>query len=602
MKKISEIGSNISLTIKSAFYILEITYKSSPLFIWLQILMIGVNTVEPIIAAYLTKLLLDELTDKRDTHMLVTTVGCIIVLAAISKLVRIIIERFIVSRSIWVNNEFSMLLHRKSASMDYEFTESREVQDKRKIAENGFARTGGVSSYIQTISSVVGAIITLCSISVLFVNINILVPLLIVLLRLISAYFKGRQKKHDFNFDEENDRLNNVYSYTWMMTHNEQAAKDSRVYDLKPLYRKKMEGFQEESYRISITAARKNYFYTAILGLFHHTYLMIAYLVLVYQAFAVPAFTIGSLSMALSLAGQFDNALGSIIDGTLKLFYNGKYIEEFRAFTDMPDRMPKDGKEHIPARSENYTFVFENVSFRYPGNEKYTLKNVTFEISAGQKTALVGENGSGKSTIIKLLCRLYDPTDGRILLDGRDIREYSYEEYLNAFSVVFQDYDIVPFTIRENVNISTVPEKADERVTVSLEMAGLGERITKTEKGELTYAGTVFDKSGMNFSGGEKQKLSIARAFYKNAPVMILDEPTAALDPRSEFEIFKMFRDKVKEKTAVLISHRLSSCRICDRILVFKDGRLVQIGKHDDLVNTNGLYNELWKSQAGYYI
>lgn len=138
-----------------------------------------------------------------------------------------------------------MLLHRKSASMDYEFTESREVQDKRKIAENGFARTGGVSSYIQTISSVVGAIITLCSISVLFVNINILVPLLIVLLRLIGAYFKGRQKKHDFNFDEENDRLNNVYSYTWMMTHNEQAAKDSRVYDLKPLYQKRWEAFRK---------------------------------------------------------------------------------------------------------------------------------------------------------------------------------------------------------------------------------------------------------------------------------------------------------------------------------------------------------------------
>lgn len=601
MKKISEIGCKISLTIKSAFYMLRITYKSSPLFIWLQILLICVNTAEPIAAAYLTKLLLDELTGIRDIHILMMIIGCIIALAAVSKLVRIIIDRFITSRSIWVNNEFSMLLHRKSATMDYEFTESRAVQDKLKVAQNGFARTGGVSSYIHIISSVLSAIITLCSIIVIFVNINIIVPLLIVVLRLISIYFKGRQEKEKFDFNKQNDRLNNVYSYTWMMTHNDQAAKDSRVYDLKPLYRKKMEGFQGESYHMDMVAASRIYFYTAILGLFHHAYLMTAYLILVYQAFAVTTFTIGSLSMAISLAGQFDNALGSIIDGALKLFYNGKYIEEFRTFIDMPDHMFKDGKEHIPASSESYTFVFENVSFRYPGNEDYTLKNVTFEINAGQKTALVGENGSGKSTIIKLLCRLYDPTSGRILLDGRDIREYSYEEYLKAFSVVFQDYDIVPFTIRENVNFSTTPKKADERVTVSLEMAGLGKRIAKTEKGELTYVGTVFDKSGVNFSGGEKQKLSIARAFYKNAPVMILDEPTAALDPRSEFEIFKMFRDKVKEKTAVLISHRLSSCRICDRILVFKNGELVQIGKHEELVNTNGLYNELWKTQAGNY-
>ncbi len=602
MKKISEVKSNISSTVKAALYLLKITYKFSPLFVWLQILPIGVNTVEPIIAAYLSKLLLDELTDRRDARTLITIVGCIVALAVVSKLIRIIIDRLNASRSIWVNNEFSMLLHRKSATMDYEFTESREVQDKRTIAQNGFARIGSVSSYIQTISSVIGAIIILCSITFIFSTISIIVPILIIALRVISIYFKGRREKENFDFDEQNDRLNNVYSYTWMMTHNDQAAKDSRVYDLKPLYRKKMEGFQEESYSLDMIAARKIYFYTAILGLFHHAYLLTAYLVLVYQAFAVPTFTIGSLSMALSLAGQFDNALGSIIDGALTLFYNGKYIDAFRAFIDMPDSMPRDGKEHIPENSKSYTFWFENVSFRYPGNEDYTLKNVTCEISASQKTALVGENGSGKSTIIKLLCRLYDPTEGRIILNDKDIREYSYKEYMGAFSVVFQDYDIVPFTVRENVNLSLTPEEPDDKVTTSLDRAGLLEKISKTEKGELTYVNSVFDESGMNFSGGEKQKLAIARAFYKDAPVMILDEPTAALDPRSEFEIFKMFRDKVKGKTAVLISHRLSSCRICDRILVFKNGELVQTGKHDELVCKDGLYKELWEAQAGYYI
>lgn len=259
------------------------------------------------------------------------------------------------------------------------------------------------------------------------------------------------------------------------------------------------------------------------------------------------------------------------------------------------------GKLPVEKRLDNqYEIEFRNVSFRYPGTETYALKNLSLKLHIGERMAIVGMNGSGKTTMIKLLCRLYDPQEGEILLNGVDIRKFRQEEYIRLFSVVFQDFKLLSMPLGENVAASLdVDEKLAEQV---LRKAGLSERLAKLPEGLETWLYQDIADDGVEISGGEAQKIAIARALYKDAPFVLLDEPTASLDPLSEYEIYSGFDAMVGDKTAIYISHRLSSCRFCDDIAVFHEGRLVQRGTHEELLkDEQGKYYELWNAQAQYY-
>ena len=269
-------------------------------------------------------------------------------------------------------------------------------------------------------------------------------------------------------------------------------------------------------------------------------------------------------------------------------------------FLELSDDMYK-GKLPVEKRSDNeYQIEFRNVSFRYPGSEQYALKNFSMKLSIGEKLAIVGMNGSGKTTMIKLLCRLYDPDEGEILLNGVDIRKFKMDEYSKLFSVVFQDYVLFPYELAQNVAVDV--EYDSGLVKKCLNDSGFGERLDNLEKGERTYLYKDFEDSGIEISGGEAQKIAIARSVYKDAPFILLDEPTAALDPLAEYEIYSNFDRIVGNKTAIYISHRLSSCRFCEKIAVFHEGKLVQYGSHDQLVqDVAGKYYEMWNAQAQYY-
>lgn len=240
-----------------------------------------------------------------------------------------------------------------------------------------------------------------------------------------------------------------------------------------------------------------------------------------------------------------------------------------------------------------------DVSFRYPNTETWALRHVNMKFQVGSRLAVVGENGSGKTTFIKLLCRLYDPTQGEILLNGIDIRKYSYRQYIDLFSVVFQDFQLLAFPLGQNVAAAVEVDKG--RAASCLEMAGFGKRLAALPQGLETPLYKEFDESGVQVSGGEAQKIALARALYKDAPFVVLDEPTAALDTVAEMEVYENFDKIVGDKTAVYISHRLSSCRFCDDIAVFDHGHIVQQGSHDALVEAPGKYQELWHAQAQYY-
>ncbi len=284
----------------------------------------------------------------------------------------------------------------------------------------------------------------------------------------------------------------------------------------------------------------------------------------------------------------------------VELWFNGEYLERYFEFLDTPSQMKKGCLPVEKRVDREYKIVFDHVSFRYPGSEKYALKDINLEFNIGEKMAVVGKNGSGKSTFIKLLCRLYDPTEGTIYMNGIDIKRYDYQEYQRLFSVVFQDFQLFSFTLGENVAVTE--EYQEKEVQEALEKAGLDEFLEKNEKGLTTVLYRDFDKDGVEVSGGEAQKIALARAVCKGAPFVLLDEPTAALDPLAEYEIYKRFNDLVADRTTVYISHRMSSCRFCGDIAVFDEGRVVQRGSHESLMEEReGMYYELWTAQAQYY-
>ena len=276
----------------------------------------------------------------------------------------------------------------------------------------------------------------------------------------------------------------------------------------------------------------------------------------------------------------------------------GLYIDDLESFIALPYMDGMEGKENIEKEKE-LCFEFIHVSFRYPESDVYTLRDINLKIDSGERLSVVGANGAGKSTLIKLLLRLYKPTEGKILLNKRDINLYKYEEYIELFSVVFQDYKLLAYSVRENICLSK--EYCGQEFKRVLEESGLAEKIDRLPFGEETPLFKVYDERGIELSGGEGQKLGIARALYKDSPIVILDEPTSALDPMAEYEIYQRFGSLVKGKTSIYISHRLASVRFADNIIVLDKGCIVEEGKHDELVKANGLYSEMYHMQAEYY-
>jgi ATP-binding cassette subfamily B protein len=306
---------------------------------------------------------------------------------------------------------------------------------------------------------------------------------------------------------------------------------------------------------------------------------------------------IGNVVLAYGGVTKLILSLGELSQIATDLRNNNAHLERYFNYMDTPDSA-EQGDEAVDMKMP--IIRFEKVGFRYPGSDEYALKELTLEIAPGERLAVVGMNGSGKTTMIKLLCRLYAPTEGRITLNGRDISDYRSDEYIRLFSVVFQDFSLLAFALGQNV--AAAAEYNAARVRECLDLAGFSERLSRLGLGLEQPLYRDYDEAGVDLSGGEAQKIAIARAVYKNAAVVILDEPTAALDPASEYEIYSKFNAIVGDRTAVYISHRLSSCRFCDKIAVFKAGRLVEYGAHDALLRrADGEYTALWNAQAQYY-
>ncbi len=324
-------------------------------------------------------------------------------------------------------------------------------------------------------------------------------------------------------------------------------------------------------------------------------------IIYLYTSLKAYAGSIG-LGSVVKYAGGIQQMIQSVTDITLSWSYlhrNRSMMDEYLDYLALPDVKKKGTIPVQKRRDGKFLLEFRNVSFRYPGAEQFALKNINLRLEIGERVALVGPNGSGKTTFVKLLTRLYDPTQGEILLNDVDIRKYRYEEYRKLFSVVFQDFQIFSFAAGEYIAAGTQVDRG--RVMDAVRRSGLAELIERMPDGLDTPLGRDFSDEGFEISGGEAQKMAMARAIYKNAPFVILDEPTAALDPLAENEIYTGFHEIIGNKTALFISHRLSACRFAKEILVFENGDVIQRGSHEQLQKVPGLYQKMWEAQAKYY-
>ncbi len=312
------------------------------------------------------------------------------------------------------------------------------------------------------------------------------------------------------------------------------------------------------------------------------------------------AFGIGAVSQYVASITRLSKSIGGLIQTAGEMRNNASFLKLTFDFLDVPNRMYQGSLTVEKRIDRDYEIEFRNVSFKYPGSDTNALKNVSMKFKIGQRLAVVGMNGSGKTTFIKLLCRLYDPTEGEILLNGVNIKKYDYREYMSVFSIVFQDYSLFAYQLGQNVAVSVEYDR--EQAKQCLENAGFGQRFSELPEGLDTWLYKEFNEDGVEISGGESQMIALARTLYRDAPFIVLDEPTAALDPEAEFEVYTRFDDIVEDKTAVYISHRLASCRFCDVIAVFDHGQIIQQGTHEELVkDEKGKYHQLWYAQAQYY-
>ncbi len=401
--------------------------------------------------------------------------------------------------------------------------------------------------------------------------------------------------------------FNRIYGYyliNYVMTYH--AGKDIRIYNQKGLIKEESMSLYKDLTGTLDKLSKNQLKYSGVITVYAVIINSLVYLFVGLKALA-GLFGVGSVVRYVGSINEFTNGFISIVSQFSMLRANNEALEVYFSYMSIQSFM-NQGTLSIDRQSickngfkdQDIVLEFRNVNFKYPSTDSYTLHNISIKIKNGERIAIVGENGSGKTTFIKLLCRLYDPNDGQILLNGTDIRKYDYNDYTSIFSVVFQDFSLFSFSLGQNVASAVEYNKA--KVEACLKQVGFGDRLEKMKSGIETCLYKDLDEEGVEISGGEAQKIALARALYKDAPFIILDEPTAALDPIAEYEIYTKFNEFVRDKTAIFISHRLSSCCFCDNIVVFDKGRIVQRGSHDDLLaDVNGKYYELWHAQSQYY-
>lgn len=565
---------------------------------FVMIIQAVINTAQPFALLIMPKYILDELAGQRRPEVTMKYIALYAGVIVFFNLVSLLLNRYGSLKTIKTTHQIEMHNQKKWLYMDYGNLENGQVQELAgrcvgKVDPQSFAE-GTVLGFFTNLFQLAGY-------TYIIASLHPLVIAFILAVIGINTLITRKLNKIGYEYDPLITKFSRRYSYIYGTMVSFSVGKEVRINGASKWLRKKFDKETDEYMKSLRANENKKLPYdilTMVVGLVQT---VVIYGYCAYLAIS-GGITVGSFSVFLGAVTAFTGSFTGFIGRFSGLALLSKYVDDYKEFLTYTkhngaERETVCGSDPTEGK---FDIEFQNVSFMYPNTDRYVLRNVNIKIRSGERLSVVGYNGAGKSTFIKLICRLYEPTEGKILIGGVDISTIDLADYREMLSVVFQDFQLFWLTIRDNIVMDREYDKV--RLDDAIEKSGLGERIALLENGVETELWRLFDESGVEFSGGEGQKVACARAYYKDAPVVILDEPTASLDPIAETRLYERFNNIIGNKTSIYISHRLASVKFCDSIAVFADGELVERGTHRELMDANGIYAEMFRKQAHYYV
>ena len=586
MKKIViNIISNFSYTGK----MLKLMWKSDKQYIVYLLLDIIVWSIIPFVNVYLVQESINMLETGADFQNYVP----IIVGLVIGNLILNYCHNYLNYKRDLHGSIISVILYKnifiKTLNLDYEKIIDKNIQEMRELSLR-IIDNSRFSVMTVAFHNLVSSIIVITGISYLLAQIDLwilFIVLTIVIVNSISVIYRNRYER---KVEIDINPIIRKIQYFMGIGSNYSYIKEMKLFSMNNNVVNEYVNLQKEMYKGVNKTRRLSLFGYTISHISQAILNIVIYLYLGYRVLVNKNLSIAEFSVFLAAVVNFNGSIQRIFTSHLQINNNGQYLKDYFEFMKINNIEEDESvKQDLIVRKYNI-IEFKNVSYRYPNQENYAIKNLSLKFNTGEKLSIVGENGSGKTTLVMLLMRMIDPTEGEILFNGINIKNLKIDEYRKLFSTVFQDFKLFAFTIKENVSAlsSERREDIDKKVNKALYSIGLGEKINSLPKGIYTYIEQIYDKEGILLSGGESQRIAIARALYKDSQIFILDEPTAALDPRVEYEIYSKFEEFTQNKTILYITHRLASTKFCNKIVVLKKGEVIELGTHNELMKMNG--------------
>lgn len=582
--------------LKSINYIMKYMWITEKRYILFRIPEIILKSIQPFVMVIFPKIIIDQLLYSESEYLFNDILKIICIMVGINLLIKgalVFLNTCLTNAYNSFDSKHVINIGKKIMSLEYKNVEDSRILDIFQRAKN----TNYCEDMYSAIAGLIANAITCIGLFAILAQLKLVVILLILVVVVINVMCNKRTQQYDYQWYVDATPYRRVQDYLLGVMHGFQYGKEVRIYKLEEYISKKYARFSNKFlrslFKVTIKFLKLN-MVTTVVNLIQEGLL---YVYLAYKVI-VDHLTIGNFTMLLNSVQKLTECLIGISANVVSIGRSVQYIDELYYIMHLEERNQSNNVS-LPDLSA-FVIEFENVSFQYPGCDQYVLKNINTKIYANQKVSIVGTNGSGKTTFIKLILRLYQPTEGKIKLNGIDIQDIDYESYMKSFAAVFQDYKIFAYSINENIAMDE--EYDSELIDLVISKLNMQKMMDKLPKGKDTVMYKFLNEDGIELSGGEQQKLVIARALYKQTPILILDEPTAALDPLMEYEIYRCINEEISDKCILFISHRLSITKYCDDVLVFNQGNIVQQGTHEQLMkDESGIYYEMYTCQAEFY-
>ena len=586
---------------RNLVYCVRATRQGCPRLLVFCLLVILANCLVPVVTAYLPKVVIEQITEGMPLRQLLLVTGLMTGLLAVLSGLQKFLDRLIYWHKFSMNAFFLRRITRKGLTTDYR---NQENEHFRTLQNESFAScNGNFSHYARIYDAVVQVFSNLLGFLAfggILVTLNPLLILFLCLTTLVSFLLNRRINRWIESSRDEKSGYERRMQYVTGAADDVRAAKDIRLYRmaawLNGIYDRNLKGllgwYRKYTAKLFGVSAADSALAFVREGV---TYAYLLYLALNGKI------TVAEFVLYFHVVAGFSAWLGNLLGQASELQQLNQCMNRFRSYLEYPEKYLREGGKPVGDRTEPKRMELRDVRFRYDEKGENVINGLSLTLEAGEHLAVVGLNGAGKTTLVKLLCGLTEPSEGTVLYDGTDIREFNREEYYRLFGAVFQDYSLLPVTIEEIVAENEREQIDHSRVETCLKQAGLWEKISSLPDGVKSKYDKAFWDDGVNLSGGEIQNLLLARALYRNAPVIVLDEPTAALDPVSENRLYETYDEVMQGKTTVFISHRLASTRFCHRIVLIEHGQITEEGTHEELLAIKGRYYELFETQAKYY-